>query len=393
MTKKDYYEVLGVSRDASDQEIKSAYRKKAIQYHPDKNPGDKEAEEKFKEAAEAYDVLSHPDKRQRYDQFGFDGLSGMGGSGGFSSMDDILSHISDLFGGDLFGSGGFGGSSFGGFGGFGGGFGGSHKRVLRGSDIRVTLKLTLEEISNGVEKKIRVNKYVKCNECNGSGAEKGSGYKQCPTCHGSGTITRIQNSLFGRIQTSSVCPTCGGEGQIISKKCPKCNGDGIVREDEVITINVPAGVAKGMQLTLSGRGNCGPRNGINGDLLVVIDEVPHELFDRDGNNIRYYKYISICEAVLGSSVEIPTLDKPVKVKIPAGTQAGEILRVKGKGLPEVNSYNRRGDLLVCINIWIPKKLSHDEEKILQSLAESPNFIPNATKKDGGFFDRVKKLFE
>lgn len=386
MAKRDYYEVLGVEKNATEQEIKAAYRKKALEYHPDRNPGNKEAEEKFKEAAEAYDVLSHADKRQRYDQFGFDGINNMGGQGFSGNMEDILSHINDLFGG------GFGDFFGGGFGGFGGNYGQRQRKVHRGNDIRISLKLTLEEISEGVEKKIKVNKYVKCKECDGSGAEKGSGHQQCPTCHGSGTVTRIQNSLFGRVQTASVCPTCNGEGRIIQKKCNHCGGNGIVKEDEILTIKVPAGVSHGMQLNMSGKGNAGPRNGINGDLLIVVDELPHDNFKRDEDNIYIDKYISFPDAALGTNVEIPTLSKPISIKIPAGIQSGEILRVKGKGLPALNS-SRRGDLLVVVNVWVPKNLSKEEKTTLENLSRSSNFIPSPTKKDMSFFDRVRKFFD
>lgn len=394
MSKRDYYEVLGVNKYATAQEIKSAYRKKAIQYHPDKNPGDKEAEGKFKEAAEAYEVLSNPDKRSRYDQFGHAGLEGAGGGGAYSgggmNMEDIFSRFGDIFG-SAFG----GGFSGGGFSGFGGGFGGNQhttRKVHRGNDIRVRLALTLEEIAEGAEKKIKVNKYVKCPTCGGSGAESGSGYQTCTTCGGTGRVSRIQQTLFGQMQSVSACPTCGGTGKIITKKCNNCYGNGVVKDDEIITVKVPAGVAEGMQLTVTGKGNCGPMNGINGDLLVVIEEKPHDIFRRDGDNLLYDKYISISETVLGASVEIPTLKNPVKIKIPAGTPAGKVLRIKGKGLPSVNSYGK-GDILVSINVWIPKSLTREETTILEKLGESPNFKPSPTKKDKGFFDRVRDMFD
>lgn len=391
MDKRDYYEVLGVAKDASDQEIKAAYRKKAIQYHPDKNPGNKEAEEKFKEAAEAYSVLSNPEKRQRYDQFGHAGMSGNGGfSGGGMNMEDIFSAFGDIFGGGF--GGGFSGFGGGGFGGFGGS-GRSSQRVHRGNDIRVRLALTLEEISTGVEKKIKVNKYVKCPHCNGSGAEAGSGVETCKTCGGSGRVSRVQQTLFGQMQSVTTCPTCGGTGKTITKKCSSCGGSGVVKADEVIPVQIPAGVAQGMQLTVNGKGNCGPMNGINGDLLVVIEELPHDLFKRDGDDILYDKYVSISEAALGASIEIPTLANPVKIKLPSGTQSGKILRVKGKGLPEVNSRSK-GDLLVSINVWVPKSLTREETQILDQLKSSSNFSPSPSKKkDKGFFDRVRDMFD
>ncbi|MDR2084677.1 MAG: molecular chaperone DnaJ [Bacteroidales bacterium] len=387
MAKRDYYEVLGVAKGATDQEIKSAYRKKAIQFHPDKNPGDKEAEEKFKEAAEAYEVLSDPDKRSRYDQFGHDGMRGAAG-GGFTASEMDINEIFSRFG-DIFG-GGFGGGfeSF-----FGGGTRtGGRQRVHRGKDIRVRLALTLEEIATGVEKKIKVSKYIKCDECSGSGAEKGSGYQTCSTCGGSGQVSSVQQSFFGVRQVVSMCPNCGGTGKIIVKKCHKCGGDGIVKSDEVISVKIPAGVAEGMQLTVSGKGNAGPMNGISGDLLVVIEELPHKLFRRDNNNILYDKFVNISDAILGASLEIPTLGNPVKIKIPAGTQTGKVLRVKGKGLPSVN-YHGKGDLLVSVNVWVPKHLTKEETKMIEQLKNSSSFNPPDTIKDKGFFDRVKDMFD
>ncbi|MDL2239347.1 molecular chaperone DnaJ [Bacteroidales bacterium OttesenSCG-928-K03] len=387
MTKRDYYEVLEVAKTATDQEIKSAYRKKAIQYHPDKNPGDKEAEEKFKEAAEAYEVLSDANKRSRYDQFGHEGMRGAAG-GGFNASEMDLNEIFSRFG-DIFGGGGFSGGfeSF-----FGGGARSGRPRVHRGKDIRVRLALTLEEIATGVEKKIKVNKYIKCDECGGSGAEKGTGYQTCSTCGGSGQVTSVQQSFFGVRQVVSTCPNCSGTGKVIVKKCNKCLGNGIVKADEVISVRIPAGVAEGMQLTVSGKGNAGPMNGINGDLLVVIEEIPHESFRRDGNNILYDKFINVTDAILGTSLQIPTLGNPVKIKIPAGTQTGKVLRVKGKGLPSVN-YHGKGDLLVSVNVWVPKHLTKEETKIIEQLKDSPNFNPPETIKDKGFFDRVKDMFE
>jgi molecular chaperone DnaJ len=384
-SKRDYYEVLGVDKNATDKEIKSAYRKKAIQYHPDKNPGDKEAEEKFKEAAEAYEVLSDPNKRTRYDQFGHEGLSGSGFGGGGMNMEDIFSRFGDIFGG----FGGFGGFSDFGFGSSGGG---RTQRVHRGNDIRVRLSLTLEEISTGVEKKIKVKKYIKCKECGGSGAEKGSGYETCSTCHGSGQVSKVSNTIFGQMQTVGTCPACGGVGKIIKKKCNNCGGDGIVKDDEVINVKIPAGVSEGMQLNVNGKGNAGPMNGINGNLLVLIEEKPHSVFTRDGDNILLDKFISITDAALGTSLEIPTLANPVKIKIPAGTQSGKVFRIKGKGLPRVNSYSK-GDLLVSVNVWIPKSLSRDETKILENLKNSSNFKPSPSKRDKGFFNKVKDIYE
>ncbi len=386
MSKRDYYEVLGVSKSASETELKKAYRKKAIQYHPDKNPDDKQAEENFKEAAEAYEVLSNPEKRQRYDQFGHAGMSGSGGggySGGGMNMEDIFSHFGDIFGG------GGGGSFFGG--GFGGG-GRSSRRVNRGSNLRVKVKLTLKEISEGVEKKIKVKKQVECKSCKGSGAKDGSSFSSCSTCHGSGQVTRIQNTILGQMQTASTCPTCSGEGKIITNKCTSCAGEGIVRDEEVITINIPAGVAEGMQLSVSGRGNAARRGGVNGDLLILVHEEEHPELIRDENDLLYNLFVSIPDSILGTAVEIPTIENKVKVKIDAGTQPGKILRLRGKGLPDINGYGR-GDLLVKINVWVPNSISKDEKKILEKLQTSESFTPNPTAQEKSFFKKVRNFFD
>ncbi len=384
--KRDYYEVLGVEKNASADEIKKAYRKKAIQYHPDKNPGNKEAEEKFKEAAEAYEILSNPEKRQRYDQFGhaaFDGSAGFGGGGGFT-MEDIFSRFGDIFGG------GFGGGGFGGFSDFFGGGGSRGQRVNRGSDLRVKVRLTLKEIATGVEKKIKVRKYVACSECQGTGAAHGSSFKTCATCKGTGTVTRVQNTILGRMQTQSACPDCQGEGKTITDKCPACHGEGVVTKEEVITINIPAGVAQGMQLTVTGKGNAARRGGVPGDLLVVIEEESDQELVRDENDLIYNLLLSFPTAALGGTVEIPTIDGKVKVRIDAGTQPGKVLRLRGKGLPSVNRYGT-GDLLVNISVYVPESLSRDEKKLLEGLAESENFktSPSVSKR---IFDHFRNLF-
>ncbi len=378
MSKRDYYEVLGVSKGASADEIKKAYRKKAIQFHPDKNPDNKEAEENFKEAAEAYEVLSDAQKRQRYDQFGHAGMGGGGGSQWSGNMDDIFSHFGDIFGGHFGGFGGFGGSSRGG------------QRVNRGSDLRVKVRLTLKDISTGVEKKIKVKKYVSCSHCNGTGAENPSDVETCSTCHGTGRVTRVQQTILGAMQTQSVCPTCGGDGKTITKKCSHCNGEGIVREEEVISINIPAGVMEGMQLSVSGKGNAARRGGVNGDLLVVIEEEPHEELIRDENDLIYSLLLDVPTAILGGSIEVPTIEGKVKVKIEPGTQPGKVLRLRGKGLPSVNRYGT-GDLLVNIGIYIPQTLGKDEKKLVEKLQESENVKPNASAtKD--FFRKFKNMF-
>ena len=388
MAKRDYYEVLGVDKNASADDIKKAYRKMAIKYHPDKNPGDKEAEEKFKEAAEAYSVLSDADKKARYDQFGHAGVEGAGPdfSGGFGNLNDILN---DLFGGAF-------GGGFGGFSGFGGGFGGQRgqrqQRVYRGRDIRVRVKLTLEEIAKGVEKEISIEKNVPCTECGGKGAKNSSDIKSCPACNGTGQVQRVVNSFLGQTVTYSTCQQCGGEGKIISNPCRSCNGTGLVRKRETIKVKIPAGVEAGMQLTLQGEGHAAKNNGINGDLLVVIEEQEHPNLKREGNNLYYTKIISVVDAMLGAEVSIPCLDGDYKIKVDPGTQSGEVVRLRGRGLPSVNGYGGTGDLYVKIAVWIPKKLSKDEKAIVESLREKDSFQPNPTKEDKSFFDRLKDLF-
>ncbi len=381
MTKRDYYEILGVSKNAEDSEIKKAYRQLALKYHPDKNPDDSAAEEKFKEAAEAYDVLSNPEKKSRYDRYGHQGLgnsSGFGGGG--MSMDDIFSHFGDIFGG-----------AFGNFGGFGGGQS-QRRKVNYGSNLRVKIKMTLEEISAGVEKKINVNKNVSCKECSGTGAKNGSSFKTCSTCGGRGQVSRVTNTFLGQMQTTSACPTCGGEGQSITEKCTSCFGNGIVKGDEVISIKIPAGVADGMQLSLSGKGNAAARGGQPGDLIVLIEEMEHAELIRDGNNLLYTQYISFPDAVMGTSVEIPTLEGKARVKIEAGTQSGKILKLKNKGLPSLNSYGR-GDLLIGINVWTPQTLTKEEKHIITNLMTSENIKPHPGAKDKNFFEKMREFFQ
>lgn len=388
MSKRDYYEVLGVGKSASADEIKTAYRKKAIQYHPDKNPGDKEAEDKFKEAAEAYDVLSNPEKRQRYDQFGHAGVGSSAAGGGFSgggmSMDDIFEQFGDLFGGHF---GGFG--SFGGFGGFGGRSRSGGRTVQKGSDLRVKVKLNLKEIAHGVEKKIKVKKYVPCTTCHGSGAEDDKSVTTCNTCHGSGYVTRVSNTILGQMQTQSVCPTCGGQGKVIVNKCPVCNGEGVVRDEEVISINIPAGVMEGMQLSVRGKGNAARRGGMNGDLLVVIEEEPDKELIRDENDLVYNLLLTIPQAILGDTVEVPTVEGRAKVKVDAGTQPGKVLRLRGKGLPSVNGYGT-GDLLVNVSVYIPETLSSEEKLNMKQMQSSPNFQPNQSIKEK-IFNKFRNL--
>jgi len=384
MAKRDYYEVLGVDRNASEDDIKKAYRKIAIKYHPDRNPGNKEAEEKFKEAAEAYDVLHDAQKRRQYDQFGFDGPMGGGGFGGFGSaggfsMDDIFSMFGDVFGGR------------GGFGGFGGG----QRRPAqhRGSDLRLKVRLSLQEISTGVTKKFKVKKDLTCSHCHGTGAESGSGTDTCPTCHGSGVVTHTTQSLFGMMQTQSVCPTCQGEGTVIKNKCHNCNGSGVVRGEEVVEINIPAGVAEGMVVNVPGKGNAGKHNGITGNIQVFIEEEPNDTFVRDGNDIIYNLLLDFPTAALGGNVEIPTIESgKVKIKIEPGTQPGKTLRLRGKGLPPVQGYGREtGDLVVNISVYVPKELSRKEKESLQEMQRSDNFKGDASTKRT-IFQKFKNYF-
>ncbi|MBQ1227213.1 MAG: molecular chaperone DnaJ [Alistipes sp.] len=380
--KRDYYEVLGVARNANADEIKKAYRKAAIKYHPDKNPGDKEAEEKFKEAAEAYDVLSNQDKRARYDQFGHAGMSGAagggfggGGFGGFS-MEDIFSQFGDIFGGHF---GGFGGGSRGG------------ARVSRGSDIRVKVKLTLSEIANGTTKKLKINKTIACDKCGGTGAKDSSSYATCSTCNGSGYVTRVENTFFGRMQTQGVCPTCGGSGKIITAKCDKCGGEGVVRGEEVVEIKIPAGVGEGMAVTVSGKGNAARQGGIAGDLLVMIEEEHNPELIRDGNDLIHNLNLTVTTCILGGEVEVPTIDGRAKIKIPAGTHAGKVFRLRGKGLPDVNGYGR-GDILIVVDITIPDTLNSKERELVEALSEQPHFKEAESAEKQNIFERMKNFF-
>jgi molecular chaperone DnaJ len=384
MSKRDYYEVLGVGRNATEAEIKKAYRQMALKYHPDKNPGNKEAEEKFKEAASAYEVLSDKDKRQRYDQFGHQGVGGGAGNGGYGgsmNMDDIFQNFGDIFGGH---------NPFESF--FGGGQQRGGRRYMnRGSNLRIKVKLTLEEIAHGVEKKIKVNKQISCNTCHGSGAQGASSFQTCPTCKGSGQMRRVTNTILGQMQTTTTCPQCSGEGQVIMSKCKTCSGSGVQHGEEVISINIPAGVGEGMQLTMSGKGNAGERGGIPGDLIIAIEEIPHEQLMRDGINLLYDLHINFADASLGTSVDIPTLEGKARIKIDAGTHAGKVLRLKGKGVPDVNSH-RRGDILVNVDVWTPQHLTPEEKKILEQFRHSPNFKPNPKKGERSFFERMKEYF-
>ena len=387
VTEKGYKLKDKVSKEASADEIKKAYRKKAMQYHPDRNPGNKEAEEKFKEAAEAYDVLSNPDKKARYDQFGHAGMGNDASDFSGMNFNDIFSHFADIFGG------GFGGgfSGFSGFGGFGGGAS-QQRRVRRGGDIRIKVKLNLEEVAAPLEKKIKINKQVTCPHCHGTGAKDPNSVTTCPDCHGSGQVVRQQRSMFGIIQQATVCPKCGGSGEIIKDSCPHCHGNGTVSGEEIITVNIPAGVDNGMQMTVPQKGHAAQRGGVNGDLLVVFEVADHPVFERDGNNLYLNYYVSIPQAALGASVEVPTLTGKVKIKIAPGTQSGQILRLQGKGLPQVNSRNV-GDLIVNVNVWTPKSLTKEEKAMLEQLSTHENFVPKPGKNDKSVFNRVRQFFQ
>ncbi len=388
MAKRDFYEILGVSKSASSDEIKKAYRKTAMQFHPDRNPGDKAAEEKFKEAAEAYEVLSDADKKAKYDRYGhaaFGPGTGGGNYGGGAgmNMDDIFSQFGDIFGDDMFGS------FFGGGGRQRGG--GGRQRGTRGSNLRIKLKLNYEEIAKGVTKNVKVKKHVVCTTCTGSGAKDKNSTQSCSTCGGSGQVRKVTSTFLGQMQTVSTCPSCNGEGSTITAKCGSCKGEGRVYGEETISIEIPAGVQEGMQLSMSGKGNAGERGGSNGDLIIQIEEESHEELHRDGLNVAYDLYISFPDAVFGTQVEVPTIDGRAKIKIPAGTQSGKIFRLKGKGFPEVQGYHR-GDQLINVNVWTPQSISAEEKQALEKFNASGNFKPNPAKGEKSFFDRVKEAF-
>jgi molecular chaperone DnaJ len=386
MAKRDYYEILGVGKSASAEEIKKAYRKVAMQFHPDRNPGDKSAEDKFKEAAEAYEVLSDTDKKAQYDRFGHAGMgnNGRGGFGGGMNTEDIFSQFGDIFGEDIFGSffGGGGRSARG---------GGGRPRGVRGSNLRIKLKLTYEEIAKGVSKSVKVKKYVGCGTCGGSGAKDKSSVQTCNTCGGSGQVKRVTNTFLGQMQTVTTCPTCGGEGTSITAKCGNCKGEGRVYGEETVTLDIPAGVQEGMQLSLGGKGNAGERGGMAGDLIILIEEEQHKDLHRDGLNVAFELHISIPDAVFGTQLEVPTIDGKAKIKIPAGTQSGKIFRLKGKGFPEVNGY-AKGDQLIHVNVWTPQHLNAEEKAMMEKLSASHNFQPRPEKNEKSFFDKMREMF-
>ena len=375
MAKRDFYDILEVAKTASADEIKKAYRKQAIKFHPDKNQGNKEAEEKFKEAAEAYEILSDADKKAKYDRFGHAGVGGASGGGHHMNMDDIFSQF-----GDVFGDGG--GSPFDSFFGGGGGRGGRRSAGVRGGNVRIKVKLTLLEIATGVEKKLKFNRQV---------TAEGLTFKQCGTCNGSGQVRRVTQTFLGQMATTSTCPYCHGSGQTVDKRPAGAGPDGLVSKEEIVSVNIPAGVADGMQLSMSGKGNAGPNGGPAGDLIILIEEIEDDVLKRDGNNIVFDFHISFIDATIGTQVEVPTVDGKVKLKIDAGTQGGKILRLRGKGIPELNT-SHRGDQLIHINIWTPQKLSIEEKEMLEKMRNSDNFKPHPGKNDKGFFDRMKEYF-
>lgn len=384
--KRDYYEILGVSKGASADEIKKAYRKVAMQFHPDRNPGDKAAEEKFKEAAEAYEVLSDADKKAQYDRFGHAGMgnSGRSGHGGASNMEDIFSQFGDIFGDDIFGS-------FFGGGGNTRSRGGQRSRGTRGSNLRVKIKLNYEEIAKGVTKQIKVKKYVPCNTCSGHGGKDKNSFQTCGTCGGSGQVRKVSNTFLGQMQTVTTCPTCNGEGNVVTSKCGSCKGEGRVYGEETVSIDIPAGVQEGMQLSAGGKGNAGERGGSAGDLLILIEEEQHKELHRDGLNVAYELHLSFPDAVFGTQAEVPTIDGRAKIKIPAGTQSGKIFRLKGKGFPAINSYEK-GDQLIYVTVWTPQHVSAEEKAMLEKLSQSGNFQPKPEKSDKGFFEKVREMF-
>jgi len=385
MAKQDYYEVLGVARDASEADLKKAYRKEAMKYHPDRNPGDAKAEEKFKDAAEAYEVLNDPQKRARYDRFGHAGMgqggAGFGGAG--MTMDDIFQNFGDIFGQN---------SPFESF--FGGGQGGGRRRGRgqRGSNLRTRVKLTLEDIAKGVTKKIKIKKQVTCDNCDGSGAKDASSVKTCSTCGGSGMVRQVRNTFLGQMQTTATCPTCQGNGQQVQANCSKCKGDGVVYGEDTVELDIPAGVAEGMQLSMTGRGNAGKKGGPAGDLLINIEEIPHDDLQREGQNLVYELHLNFADAALGTKVEVPTLDGVVRFDIANGTQSGEVKRLRGKGLPSVQGHGR-GDQFVHVNVYTPKALSAKERELLEELRESENFTPDGESRERGFFEKVKDFFQ
>jgi len=385
-SKRDYYEILGVSKGSTSDEIKKAYRKVAMQFHPDRNPGDHSAEEKFKEAAEAYEILSDSDKRAQYDRFGHNAFGAGRGGGGFSgpgmNMEDIFSQFGDIFGDDMFGS-FFSGGSRGG--------GSKRSRGVRGTNLRVRIKVNYEEIAKGASKTIKVKKYIACNTCGGSGAKDKNSSQTCKTCGGNGQVRRVQNTFLGQMQTVTTCPDCNGEGSVITNKCTVCKGEGRVYGEETVTLDIPAGVQEGMQLSMSGKGNMGERGGGPGDLIILIEEEQHPFLQREGLNVAFDLHISFPDVVFGTQIEVPTIDGRAKIKIPAGTQSGKIFRLKGKGFPSVNSYEK-GDQLIQVNVWTPQNVSEAEKIALENLQDSENFKPQPDKNGKTFWEKIRETF-